>query len=203
VEYRETVPPRASFCHQNYWRKPVPGFGDPHAWLLLTGLAPAAHGGNRTGRVFTGDESGRFLFDALYREGFANQSTSESLDDGLKLHDCYITASVKCAPPQNKPTLQEFINCQAYYQNELRLLKNLTHVLALGKLAFEAFLAFVKANGQSTKGWRFGHGAKYKAEHMPTLYASYHPTPRNTYTGTLTKEMFRELLKQIREDKQF
>lgn len=201
VEYRETVPPRASFANQIYWRRPNPGFGDPSAWLLLTGLAPAAHGGNRTGRVFTGDDSGRFLFRCLYEEGIANQPTSESIDDGLQLYHTYITAAVKCAPPQNKPTVQEFKNCHIYYQNEIRLLKNLTHVLALGKLAFDAFLVYVRLQGHSTRGWRFGHGVCYKTEGFPTLYASYHPTPRNVNTGTLTMQMFREVLQEIKKDK--
>lgn len=201
VAYRETVPNRASFRNQLYWRRPVPGFGDPNAWLLITGLAPAAHGGNRTGRLFTGDDSGKFLFKALHEEGFSNQSISESLDDGLQLCNAYITASVKCAPPENKPTTTEFKNCHLYYQNEVRLLKNLTHVLALGKLAFDAYLAYLKLNGQSTKGWKFKHGSSYKVEGFPTLFASYHPTPRNTNTGTLTFAMFCDLLQKIKKEK--
>lgn len=200
VHYRENVPPRASFKEQTYWRKPLPGFGDPNARLLLTGLAPAAHGGNRTGRIFTGDESGKFLFNALYKTGFANQPTSEFVGDGLQLHDCYITAAVKCAPPENKPTKEEFHNCSGYYENELFLLKNLQCLLALGKLAFDAYLAYAKTKGSSVKGIQFSHGARFEIEGLPVLYASYHPSQQNTFTKLLTPEMLIDLLHQIKTD---
>lgn len=157
VAYRESVPPRASFKDQIYWRKPIPGFGDPNAWLLLLGLAPAAHGGNRTGRVFTGDESGRFLFQQLYDEGFANQPNSDHRDDGLELTGCYLTASVKCAPPQNKPLPSECLNCSQYLDQELLLLKNLKAVVALGRLAFDAYKKQMKQRGFNTTGMTFGH----------------------------------------------
>lgn len=199
VEFRETVPARKGFEDEPYWRRPVPGFGDKHAWLLITGLAPSAHGGNRTGRIFTGDNSGKFLFNALYKEGFANQPISESIDDGLKLKGCYITAAVKCAPPEHKPTKEEFSNCSVYYWNELHLLKKLTTVLALGKLAFDSYLNYAKSQGLNTRNMPFKHGAKYELEGMPTLYASYHPSPQNTNTGTMTETMFRNLLKKIRQ----
>lgn len=198
VAFREAVPPHPSYKDQIYWRKPLPGFGDPNAWLLITGLAPAAHGGNRTGRVFTGDGSGKFLISALYEEGFANQPNSDSIDDGLQLFGTYITAAVKCVPPDNKPSKEEIITCHRYYQRELELLTNVTHVLALGKLAFDAFLLYAKMRGFNVRGCKFFHGACYRWEGLPTLFASYHPTPRNTNTGTLTKEMFRELLQGIR-----
>lgn len=200
VHFRETVPPRASYKEQHYWRRPLPGFGDPHAWLLITGLAPAAHGGNRTGRIFTGDGTGRFLFRGLYHAGLANQPTSDSIDDGLKLFGCYATAAVKCVPPQNKPTKEEMCHCHPYYENEMALLKNLTCVLVLGKFAFDAYLLFVKKQGHSTKEISFAHGAKYTFEGLPTLYVSYHTSPHNTSTGKLTEKMFLNLLKKIKYD---
>src|SRR5712691_1264065 len=132
TRYRELVPPRKSFAGSAYWRKPVPSFGDPDAWLMIVGLAPAAHGGNRTGRVFTGDESGRFLVEALHATGFANQPVSISRDDGLVLTGCYIMAAVKCVPPDNKPAPHEFANCRGYLVNEMKLLTRATHVLTLG-----------------------------------------------------------------------
>lgn len=201
VEYRETVPPRAAFKDQIYWRRPVPGFGDPEAWLLILGLAPAANGGNRTGRVFTGDNSGKFLYTALYEEGFANQPTWESANDGLILTGCYLTATVKCAPPQNKPLPQEFKNCSRYWHEELRLLKNAQSVLALGKHAFDAYKAYIKSQGGNVKGLIFKHGASYRIENMPSLYASYHPSQQNTFTGLLTETMFRSLLKKIKKER--
>lgn len=200
VRYRENVPPKKIHENETYWRRPVPGFGDEKGWLLITGLAPAPHGGNRTGRVFTGDDSGRFLMKMLYKEGFANQPTSESILDGLKLRGCYITAAVKCTPPLHKPTRQELANCNDYYINELHLLKNVKAVLALGKFAFDAFLFSARRLGHSTRGIRFSYGAKVQIDGLPTLYACYHPTPRNTNTGTLTEPMFRKLLAQIRKE---
>ncbi len=199
AKYREHVPPRKSFRSESYWRKPVPGFGDPEASLVVIGLAPAANGGNRTGRVFTGDESARFLVSALYEAGYANQPTSESRDDGLVYTGCYVTAAVKCAPPQNKPTPKEFENCSIYLDSELRLLQNAKAVVSLGKLAFGAYLAYAKKQGFSTRGVRFRHGLKYDFPGLPSLYASYHPSPQNTYTKKLTKEMLVSLLKGIRD----
>lgn len=198
VEYRESVVPKRQYEHQPYWKKPVPGFGDPHAQLVIIGLAPAAHGGNRTGRIFTGDASADFLFKALYKAGFANQSTSIAANDGLKLNGCYITAAVKCAPPKNKPTPMECKTCFQYLENELFLLKNVNCVLTLGKLAFDAFLRFAKLRGHNVSKLCFFHGACYQLEGLPTLYASYHPSPRNTYTGKLTEEMLLEVLNKLR-----
>lgn len=175
------------------------GFGDPHAWLLITGLAPSAQGGNRTGRIFTGDESARFLFKALHEEKFANQPTSTSRDDGLVLHGCYLTAAVKCVPPQNKPTQAEFLRCHPYYDNEIALLKNLKAVLALGKWGFDAFLFYAKQKGHKVRGLKFRHGQAYPFEGLPTLYTCYHPSPQNTNTGKLTNGMMRKVLQQIRE----
>ena len=199
VEFRETVPPRAAFEDQTYWRKPVPGFGDPKAWLMITGLAPAADGGNRTGRVFTGDPTGRFLYKALYQMGFANQPTSESIDDGLVLNGCYLTAAVKCVPPDNKPLRQEFLNCSRYYHRELNLLTHVKCVLALGRLAFEAYVHDIKLKGAEVRPMKFSHGVHYEPPGFPAVYASYHPSPRNTNTGTLTEKMFLDLLSTIKE----
>ena len=196
VEYREHVPAKKAFQNQPYWRKPVPGFGDMEAALLITGLAPAAHGGNRTGRVFTGDQSGDFLMKALYLTGFANQPSSTSLADNLELTGCYITAAVKCVPPQDKPNREEILTCNRYYQNELYLLKNIKCVMALGQIAFDAFLI---SNNISPKP-KFEFGKKYLFPNLPPLWASYHPSPRNTNTGTLTLEMFVELVQRIKKE---
>lgn len=200
VKYRETVARRASFSEQHYWRRPVAGFGAPNASLVIVGLAPAAHGGNRTGRVFTGDESGRFLVRALCEAGFANQPTSESRDDGLLLRDCYLTAAVKCAPPQNKPTADEFRNCSLYLDAELSLLTNARALLALGRLAFGALADLARRRGGILPGLKFAHGKRYPLKGLPTLFASYHPSPRNTYTGKLTMPMLVELLKRIKKE---
>lgn len=200
VRHRETVPPRNRFRSENYWRRPVPGFGDPEAKLVVIGLAPAAHGGNRTGRVFTGDESGRFLVTALYEAGYANQPSSESKSDGLTYTGCYVTAAVKCAPPHDKPTAGEFDKCSSWLKSELRLLPNARAVLALGRGAFEAYLECAASCGARTKGLAFRHGKRYSMGGLPALYASYHPSPRNTHTGKLTKKMMVSLLKRICRD---
>jgi uracil-DNA glycosylase family 4 len=142
VRYREGVPPKPRYRNSTYWRKPVPGFGDSKASLVIIGLAPAAHGGNRTGRVFSGDESGRFLVRALHKAGFANQPYSESRGDGLRYQGCYLTAAVKCSPPQDRPSKEEFANCSRYLRGELHLLSGASGVLVLGQLAFRAFLAY-------------------------------------------------------------
>ncbi|MEM0116899.1 MAG: uracil-DNA glycosylase [Conexivisphaerales archaeon] len=200
VSFREGVKPKAKFRDQAYWRKPVPGFGDPNAWLLIIGLAPAAHGGNRTGRVFTGDESGNFLIHALYKTGFANQPYSISKNDGLKLKGCYLTAAVKCVPPENKPTRTEELNCKIFLERELCLLHRVKAVLTLGGFAFEAYLRLVKNKSLVEQKYEFHHGVSYKMPGMPTLYASYHPTPRNTHTGTLTQKMLIDLLNRIKKE---
>jgi uracil-DNA glycosylase family 4 len=196
VKFRENVPEKKQFAGQTYWRRPVPGFGDPDAYLLILGLAPSAQGGNRTGRIFTGDESARFLFQALHKEGFANQPTSTSIDDGLKLHGCYMTAAVKCVPPANRPTPLEEKHCFPYLVNEFALLKKVTAVLALGGIAFKEYLRYVKARGSH----RFRHGEKHLIEGFPTVYTSYHPSPQNTNTGKLNLSMLCNVLKQIKAD---
>jgi len=201
VEYREQVARerRRAFMRCHYWGKPVPGFGDPRAKLLILGLAPAAHGGNRTGRVFTGDRSGDFLYDALYRAGFANQPTSTSRDDGLELENAYIAAVVRCAPPANKPLPSELTNCRPYFERELEILRPRA-ILALGSIAMRAYLGMLKRNGkiETLARFRFAHGASYKfAGGLPRLFASYHPSQQNTFTGKLTKAMLVRVLRSI------
>lgn len=200
VEYREGMAPRASYAGQTYWRKPAPGFGDIGGRLMVIGLAPAAHGAQRTGRIFTGDASSRFLVSALHSAGYANQALSESLDDGLEYDDCYLTAALKCVPPGDKPTPGEVANCAPYLEEEIALMKNLKAVLALGGLAFKAYLRLLSGKGAPTKSLAFGHGAAYQIRGFPALYASYHPSPRNTNTGKLTQGMLVSVLRRIRGD---
>ena len=200
VKYRESVVPRAAFSGQTYWRKPVPGFGDINGRLLVLGIAPAAHGGNRTGRVFTGDSSGRFLVRALHSAGFADRPSSESIDDGLTYADCYVTAAVKCAPPGDRPTRSEFENCSVFLEKEIRLMANLRAVLALGALSFAAYVDHLERNGSNGNGLKFEHGRRFLFEGRPSLYVSYHPSPRNTNTGVLSQKMLVRLLKRIRAD---
>ncbi|HEX9341012.1 MAG TPA: uracil-DNA glycosylase [Thermoplasmata archaeon] len=192
VRYREGVArtKRAAFRDWTYWGRPVPGFGDPQARVLVVGLAPAAHGGNRTGRAFTGDRSGEWLYRALYRAGFANQPTSVSRDDGLALHDCYIVAAVRCAPPQNKPSHVEFARCQPFIEREIALLPNLRVVVALGAVAMDAFLRAWRALGHNvpTPRPKFRHAGRWSIPPV-TLLASYHPSQRNTQTKLLTEAM--------------
>lgn len=176
----------ARFTDENYWARPVPSFGDPKANLLIIGLAPAAHGGNRTGRIFTGDSSGDWLISALFETGFANKPTSISKNDGLTLSNVYLTAAVRCAPPLNKPNRDEIYNCSRYLYTETRILENTTVVvIVLGKIAFDAY-----CNIYSIKGLAFGHNKIYSLNGDKTLIVSYHPSRRNTNTGTLTWEMW-------------
>lgn len=187
------------FRDQQYWGRPVPGFGDPEARLLIVGLAPAAHGGNRTGRVFTGDRSGDFLFAALHRAGFANQPGSISRNDGLLLQDAYIAPLARCAPPLNKPTLQEVGRCREYIEREWRLLPQVRAVLALGKIAMDGFIAMLRGMGRlpARKGYAFGHGVSHDLGDGLRLFASYHPSQQNTFTGKLTPERFDEVLAAV------
>lgn len=201
VSFRENVPARAAFRNQEYWRKPLPGFGDPEAWLMVIGLAPAAHGGNRTGRLFTGDESARFLMRALHKAGFANQPTSSSKDDGLRLTGCYITAAVRCVPPDNRPAPKEFANCSRYLDREFEILTDLRAVVALGQLAFKAYLDYARSRGHGVSGVKFSHGVRIGFQGIPRLYGSYHPSPRNTYTGKLSEAMLVEVLERARADR--
>jgi len=175
-----------------YWERPVPGFGDSRARLYVLGLAPAAHGGNRTGRAFTGDRSGDWLYEALFRFGFANQAESTHLDDGLQLKDCYVAAAVRCAPPENKPTKEEFETCRPYLVEELRLLKRVTVVVALGKIAFDEYLKASTALGHTigSPTPKFGHGSVHVTPWGTTLLGCFHPSQRNTFTGRLSRPMF-------------
>lgn len=188
------------FAEWDYWGRPVPGFGDPRARLLIVGLAPAAHGANRTGRMFTGDRSGDFLFAALHRAGFANQPTSVSRDDGLALRDCYVAALARCAPPQNKPQPEEIAACRGFLRRELALLPELRAVLALGKIALDGWLALLREDGRlpARRGYTFGHGAAYDLGGGLRLFASYHPSQQNTFTGRLTPRGFDSVLRAVR-----
>jgi uracil-DNA glycosylase family 4 len=185
-----------------YWGKPVPSFGDPNAELLILGLAPAAHGANRTGRMFTGDRSGDFLYRQLYQAGFASQPTAVSRDDGLELRNCYITASLRCAPPKNKPLPAEARNCQPYLEAELRLLSRVRAVLVLGRIAFESYLRVLAGQGKGfppRASFRFAHGANFSLPGgLSRLFCSYHPSQQNTQTGRLTAEMLQKVLDDIR-----
>jgi uracil-DNA glycosylase family 4 len=191
---------RRAFRDQTYWGRPLPGFGDPGARLLIVGLAPAAHGGNRTGRMFTGDRSGDFLYAALYRAGFANQPTSLDRDDGLRLIDVYIAAAARCAPPDNKPTRDEFDRCRPYLVEELRLLDRARAIVALGKIAFDNALIALNERGLVTPTPRpiFKHAAAYRLNRY-TLIASYHPSQRNTQTGLLTPAMFDRVFRRAQQ----
>lgn len=180
-----------------YWGKPLPGFGDHKAKLLIIGLAPAAHGGNRTGRMFTGDSSGDWLIKALYDTGFSNQPTSTRRDDGLKLISTYITAIVRCAPPGNKPTTQEIENCSEYLLEEIKLLHSVEAVLTLGRMAFSTYMKYVRPRNVKPKP-RFQHGGLYRLEGMPTLVASYHPSRQNTQTGRLTWRMWLVVFEKVK-----
>jgi uracil-DNA glycosylase len=175
---------------EEYWGRPVPGWGDPQARLLIVGLAPAAHGGNRTGRIFTGDRSGDFLFAALHRAGFANQPTSVHRGDGLALIDCYVAAVARCAPPANKPLPEEIGRCREYLVRELQLLKHLGAVLVLGRIALDGLLATLRAVGRvpARKAFAFGHGVRHDLGSGLALFGSYHPSQQNTFTGKLTAQ---------------
>ena len=193
VRWREQVAREKvkRYAGEEYWGKPIPSFGDPDARLLLVGLAPAAHGGNRTGRMFTGDNSGNWLYRALYKAGFANQPTSEDRNDGLQLMDCYITATLRCAPPMNKPTPREITNCKPHLLQEIALLKNASVVVGLGKIGFEAALRAFRESGRITYKTkpRFAHGALYEFGKLRFI-TSFHPSQQNTFTGRLTEPMF-------------
>jgi uracil-DNA glycosylase len=203
VEYRERVAreKRRAYLNWGYWGKPVPGFGDPRAKLLIVGLAPAAHGGNRTGRVFTGDRSGDFLFAALYEAGFASQPTSLRRDDGLRLINSYITATARCAPPDNKPLPGEILNCRGYMEREIRILQP-NAVLALGRIAWDAYLEVLKSRKliPSRAPYPFSHGAEtHLPGSAPRLFGAYHPSQQNTQTGRVTPGMYADVLRRIHE----
>jgi uracil-DNA glycosylase family 4 len=201
VRYREQVArdKRRSFLAWDYWGKPVPGFGDPRAELLILGLAPAAHGGNRTGRIFTGDRSGDFLYQALFRAGFANQPTSTNRDDGHALRNAYMAATLRCAPPANKPLPSELAKCRHFWERDLEILQPRA-VLVLGSIAMRAYLGSLKERGQiaALAAFPFRHGASYELPgDLPRLFASYHPSQQNTFTGKLTDAMLFRVLRDI------
>jgi len=183
---------------QEYWARPVPGFGDPEARLLILGLAPGAHGANRTGRMFTGDDSGRWLYGALYEAGFADRPESVSRDDGLRLTGAYISNVVRCAPPDNKPSPAELAACRPYLEAELALLLRVRVVLALGRIAFDTYVRLRRAQGHDLGRPVFRHGAEYRTPGLPVLLCSYHPSRQNTNTGVLTPVMWRDVFARAR-----
>jgi uracil-DNA glycosylase family 4 len=200
VAYRQEIArvKRRAYLNWDYWGKPVPGFGDPQARVLVLGLAPGAHGSNRTGRPFTGDASGNFMYPVLYETGFASQPTSTDRNDGMQLKDLYITAAVRCAPPDNKPLPQELAECSHFLDRELAGLENVKVVVALGKIGFEAYLSYLKRRGLivTKKAYAFKHGASYRMPDGKVLLASYHPSNQNTQTGKLTRRMFVEIFQE-------
>jgi uracil-DNA glycosylase family 4 len=200
VTYRELIAreKRRAYRECKYWGKPVPGFGDPNARVLIVGLAPGAHGSNRTGRPFTGDASGNFMYPVLHETGFANQSTATDREDGLKLRDLYITAAVRCAPPDNRPLPEELVNCAPYLDREIEGLRRLKVVVALGRIGFDAYLNYLRRRAliRSKAAYGFTHGAKYSLPDGKILLGSYHPSKQNTQTGKLTRPMFLNIFKQ-------
>lgn len=200
VTYREQIAreKRRAYRDWDYWGKPVPGFGDPNARVLVLGLAPGAHGSNRTGRPFTGDASGNFMYPVLHETGFASQPCATSREDGLVLKDLYITAAARCAPPDNKPLPSELANCAPYLDRELEGLKCLKVIVALGRIGFEAYLNYLKRLGRlgSKASYVFAHGAKYNMPDGRILLASYHPSNQNTQTGKLGRPMFVRIFKE-------
>ncbi len=201
VAWREQVAreKRRAYRDWDYWGKPVPGFGDPQARVMIVGLAPGAHGSNRTGRMFTGDASGDFLYPALYRKGFCNQPDSHKRGDGLVMKDCFITAVGRCAPPQNKPTRDELLNCRPFLLQEISLLPNLQGFVALGGIAFRHLLDILQDEYEISfsKKPKFGHGVLAQHARAPWLLASYHPSRQNTQTGRLTEGMFDQIWQQV------
>jgi len=200
VAYREEVArvKRRAYFDCEYWGKPVPGFGDSNARVLIMGLAPGAHGSNRTGRPFTGDASGKFMYPVLFETGFANQPTATDRNDGLKLTNLYITAAVRCAPPDNKPLPQELAECSQFLDRELAGLENVKVIVALGKIGFDAYLNYVKRRGliANRRDYLFKHGSSYRLPDGRVLLASYHPSNQNTQTGKLTRNMFVEIFQE-------
>ena len=203
VRWREKVAKvkTARFSDWEYWGKPVPGFGDPRARMLIVGLAPGAHGANRTGRMFTGDSSGNWLYGTLHKFGFASRLLSLSRTDGMKLRDCYITAALRCAPPANKPTANELRNCNAFFLDELRILYNIRIIVALGKVAFDTVIDAYRELHMTTltKRPEFRHGLEIPLNYRQVLIASYHPSQQNTFTGKLTHTMFDTVFRRAKK----
>jgi uracil-DNA glycosylase family 4 len=203
VKYRKTIGknPPLRYRGQRYWARPLPGFGDPNASIHIVGLAPAANGGNRTGRIFTGDRSGDWLFGTLFAVGLANQETSISKEDGLQTYHAYIGAAVRCAPPDNKPTIQEFENCRPYLNRELQWLPNVKVIVVLGSLAYNAMKKILRSNSvpRTFRFPPFGHGRKVELPDGKIIICSYHPSQQNTFTGKLTREMFRKIFEDAKK----
>lgn len=203
VEYCQKIgrEKRRAYRDWDYWAKPVPGFGDPQARMLVLGLAPGAHGSNRTGRPFTGDGSGHFLYRVLHNAGFASQPTALRRDDGMRLYDAYITAAVHCAPPANKPSPEEITNCSRHLDRELAALKRARLIVVLGKIAFDAYLNHLKRHGllKTKAGYVFGHGATYRMPDGRILLCAFHPSLQNTNTGKLTEAMMLEIFKKAKK----
>ena len=202
VQFREKIASekRKAYSNWEYWGKPVPGFGSENAKIMVLGLAPAAHGGNRTGRVFTGDRSAEFLFRCLHHVGLSNQASSEYRNDGLEL-DGFITTAVKCVPPGDKPTPKEKENCEVFLNKEFEMLKNIKVVLGLGKIGFDSYLKYVRKKYPiKMKDYKFGHGVRYEMPNKLILFGAFHPSPRNVNTGRLNFEMMVEFLKRIKSE---
>ena len=202
VNFREKIASekRKSYMDWEYWGKPVSGYGDINERMMILGLAPAAHGGNRTGRVFTGDKSADFLFKCLYYAGLANQSNSDHRQDGLKLKG-FMTAAVKCVPPEDKPTADEKINCESFLEQEFKIMHNLKVVVGLGKIGFDSCLKFIrKSHSIKMKDFKFGHGVRYELPNGLILFGSYHPSPRNVNTRKLTFEMMVQFFETLKKD---
>jgi len=202
VNFREKIAneKRRQYIDQIYWGKPITGYGDVNARLLMIGLAPAAHGGNRTGRVFTGDKSADFLFKCLYKAGFANQNISISRNDGLKLQNLYLTTALKCVPPEDKPTSEELKTCFVYFRKEIQFLNKVNTIVALGKIAFDACINFYMQNNElKRKDFFFKHGQQYLLPDNKILIGSYHPSPRNVNTGRIDTKKMLVLLKKVKK----
>ena len=199
VNFREKIAKdkRKMYKTETYWGKPIVGFGDENANLLIIGLAPAAHGGNRTGRVFTGDKSSDFLFKCLNEVKISNQDRSDNINDGLKLFNAYLTLSLKCVPPEDKPTKEELLNCFKYFKEEIIILKNVKIILALGKIAFDSCVFFFKQNYSFKEKINFSHGKIYKLPKNIKLVACYHPSPRNVNTGRINEKKMKNLFKRV------
>jgi len=199
VKFRQKISKekRKQYINETYWGKPITGFGDTNGKILLVGLAPAAHGGTRTGRVFTGDKSSDFLYKCLFKAKISNQPTSEYKDDGLKLNKAYITTALKCVPPEDKPLKQELNNCFKYFDQEINLLKNLKIIVALGKIAFDACKYFYKNNYRLTENIQFKHNKIFKLPNNILLVGCYHPSPRNVNTGRIDEKKMTSLFKRV------
>ena len=202
VNFREKIAKekRKQYINENYWGKPITGYGDPDAKLLMIGLAPAAHGGNRTGRVFTGDKSSEFLFQCLFKAGLSNQSNSIEKNDGLRLHNAYLTTALKCVPPEDKPTSTELKTCFAFFKKEKNYLRNIKVILALGKIAFDACLNFYREDYEiKNKDYKFSHGCKFHLPDKNILVGCYHPSPRNVNTGRINIKKMVNLLNEVKK----